>query len=272
VTGRRIPQRIWDVANYPLLVRSLQDAARQNSDEYALQPDLKQAVGSRSVAFLSHLYSHVADTGLNLTLLPIPQNYSAYTPYLDGRNAEWLASRGPEFLIFEDVVIDDRHAWTEAPATWAAVYRWYDTRALGERYLLLERRSHPRFDHFESMQSRTIHFGEVIPIPESNEPVFWSLGCSLSTPGRFRSLILRVPEVTMTITLANGHKMRYRTLLSVSETPSLGNRLPVNLAQFADIFRNPRPSSFSVQSLQFAGPGVSSYQQDCKLEFLRTAR
>ena len=271
VIGRRIPERLWSVARYPTLVRSLQDAARQNYNEYALQPELRQIVGGQRVAFLSHLYSHVAGTDLNLVLFPIPENYCLFTPYLDGRNAEWLSSSGPEFLIYEAVVIDDRHAWTEAPATWAAVYRWYETRALDGRYLLLQRRSHPRFSHFSSFQTRTIRFGDEIPIPESDEPVFWSLGCSLSLEGRLRTLILRVPEVTMTITLPNDHKLRYRTLLVVAGAPSMGNRLPVDLAHFAEIFKNPATANFNVRSLQFAGPGASSYQQECKLEFLRIA-
>lgn len=269
--GRRVPERLWNVAHYPSLVRALQDAARRNYDEYALPPTLQQIVGNQPVAFLSYLYSHVAGADLNLVLLPIPQNYALYTPYLDDRNAEWLSSSGPEFLIYEAVVIDDRHAWTEAPTTWAAVYRWYDARAMEGRYLLLQRRSHPRFNHFSSFETRTIHFGQEIPIPESDEPVFWSLGCSLSLEGRLGSLILRVPEVTMTITLPNGDKLRYRTLLAVAGSPSMGNRLPVDLAHFAEVFRDPAPSNFKVRSLQFAGPGTSSYRQECRLEFLRIA-
>jgi hypothetical protein len=267
--GRRIPERLWNVAHYPALVRSLQDAARRNYDEYALPPKLQQTVGDQPVAFLSYLYSHVAGTDLNLVLFPIPQNYALYTPYLDDRNAEWLSSSGPKFLIHESVVIDDRHAWTEAPATWAAVYRWYDTRALDGRYLLLQRRSHPRFGHFSSFETRTIRFGDEIPIPESDEPVFWSLGCSLSLEGRLRAVIVRIPEITMTVNFTNDLKLRYRTLLAVTGTPSMGNRLPVDLAHFADIFRDPATANFNVRTLQFAGPGASSYQQECKLEFLR---
>ena len=60
-------------------------------------------------------------------------------------NATWIRDRGPEFLLFDGFAIDDRSAWAETPAMWLEIYRWCNTRLLGRRYLLLERRREPRF-------------------------------------------------------------------------------------------------------------------------------
>jgi hypothetical protein len=271
LTGRQIPHLVSELFHYRSLVHSLGDAASLNAVEFGLEPDMKQIVGDQTVAFLSPFYSHTLGENLSLCLLPVIQNHGAYTPYLDGRNAEWISLQGPHFLLFQDVAIDGRHVWTEAPQSWAAVYRWYNTRALDDRYLLLERRSQPRFHHFEPIGSHTVRFGETVPIPKSDRPIFWTLRCSLNPHGRLLSLFFRVPEVTMILTQQNSHNKVYRTLLQVTEFPSLGNQIPTDLAQFAELFKaQSNPSSYA-QSIEFGGPGSSSYKESCQLQFLQTA-
>ncbi len=268
--GARVPGVLTKVFHYRSLVASLDESAIQNAAAFGLPPEMKELVGRSSIAYVSHLFSNALGEDMNLELLPVPQNFSAFTPYLDGRNAEWISSHGPQYFAFEFAFIDDRHPLTEAPATWAAIYRWYQTRATGQQYILLERRKEPRFERFETLQSRTIQFGEVVSVPASEDHIFWTLRCSPSREGKFRSLFFRVPEVTMTITLQNGHKLQFRTLLAVTGAPSIGNHLPVNLRQVAAVF-DPHPAlDFSDQTIQFGGPGRTSYEKSCALEFLRT--
>jgi hypothetical protein len=272
LTGVRSARFVWDVLHYKSLVRSLQDAARQNSAEVGLDPEIRRIVGQQTVAFLSHVYSSALGDDLNLALLPVLQNYSAYTPYLDGLNAEWITSRGPRFLVYEAIVIDDRQPWTEAPATWAAVYRWYDTRKLGEQYLLLERRSQPRFESFEPIESRMVSLGERISIPQSKQSLFWSMRCFLNREGRLRALFFRVPEVTMTVSLQNGARRVVRGILPVLEAPSAGNYMPFGLSQVAQVLDHHASPVFPPrQTLQFGGAGTASYQQTCQLQFWRAA-
>lgn len=271
LTGRQVPQLATEVLHYNSLVHSLQDAARKNAAEFGLEPAMRQTVGNESIAFLSTLYSQAVGENLRLSLLPVVQNHGAYTPYLDGRNAKWIEERGPRYLAFQDVAIDNRHVWTEAPQSWAAVYRWYDTRALDHRYLLLERRSQPRFHHFEPIGSQTVHFGEIVPIPKSDRPIFWTLSCSLNRYGRLLSLVFRVPQVNMILTQQNGQKRAYRTLLQVTESPSIGNQIPADLAQFAELFKTQSNPDFYAQSIEFGGPGTTAYEESCQLQFLVTA-
>jgi len=268
LSGSKVPGLIWDSLHYSSLDRSLREAAQRNAREFGLEPAIREIVGHEPVGFLSANYDRALGDDLNLSLFPVVQNYSAYTPYLDERNADWVTSRGPRFLVFENLAIDDRHVWTEAPATWAAAYRWYQTRAVGKRHLLLERRDQPRFGHFESIRSSTMQFGESIVVPTSVDPLFWTMHCSLNREGKLRALFLSVPEVTMAVHYENGHKKTFRSL--EQEGPSPGN-LPVNLAQFAHMFDGRPSPDTAVQSLQFGGPGGSSYQQTCLLQFFRMA-
>ena len=73
-----------------------------------------------------------------------------------------MRDRGPRFLIFDGVAIDKRDAWAETPAMWLEVYRWYDTRMLASKHLLLERRAGPRFGVLQrSRRSRLAWPGEL---------------------------------------------------------------------------------------------------------------
>ena len=160
--GARVLSVLAKIFHYRSLVAWLDESATQNAAAVGLPPEMKALVGRSSIAYVSHLFSNALGEDMNLELLPVPQNFSAFTPYLDGRNAEWISSHGPQYLVFEFASIDDRHPLTEAPATWAAIYRWYETMATGRQYILLERRKEPRFERFETLQSRSIQFGEAV--------------------------------------------------------------------------------------------------------------
>jgi len=269
LSGSRVPGLLWRSLHYPSLTHSLRAAAQQNVREFGLEPEIRAIVGDQSVGFLSPTYDYALGDHLNLSLFPVLQNYSAYTPYLDQLNAEWVTSHGPRFLLFENLAVDDRNMWTETPATWAAVYRWYGTRTLGKRFLLLERRKQPRFDHFQPTASATVGFGETIPIPKSTELFFWTTHCSLNPQGELRALLLWVPEVTMAVQLENGQKATFRSLMQ--DGPSPGNPFPINFAQLRQLFDDRPDSGSFAQTLQFGGPGASSFHKTCLLQFWRPA-
>jgi len=294
LVGARIPPLVWQALHYRALVRSLQYTARRNAAESGLEPELRSLVGDQPVAYLSLAYSNALGDHLNLALLPVLQNYSAYTPALDRLNGAFIADRGPRFLAYESQAIDNRHTWLEAPATWDAVYRWYDTRALGDHTLLLERRAHSRPLQLEPLASRQVAFGQSVPIPASAQPVFWTLQCSPNSAGGFRAALYRIPEVTMTVTHGNGLHRTYRVVLPVlNDAPSPASYLPIGLPQVAYLLASspvqPLPSiQFTAkpdqpsqtvanglppahpaphQSLAFSGTGSSSYSQPCRLQF-----
>ncbi|HYP05942.1 MAG TPA: hypothetical protein VER03_06875, partial [Bryobacteraceae bacterium] len=106
--------------------------ARRSDREYpaelALDPEIRGAIGSQSVAILSVAFHRDMMRHLNVELYPVIQRYSAYSPYLDEWNARWIREKGPRFLLFDGSAIDDRHLWTETPAMWLEIYRHYNTR------------------------------------------------------------------------------------------------------------------------------------------------
>jgi hypothetical protein len=272
ITGLRAPSLIWHALRFGNLRRILSAEAQSNFPNYLrIEPEIRDIIQNRPVASLSMSYTNAYMEGLTLVLYPVIQRYSAYTPHLDELNANWVRDHGPRFLIFDGKSIDGRHPWTETPAMWAEIYRWYDTRLLGAHNLLLERRSLPRFARFEPVTSSRLRFGAELQMPAS-EPVFWSMKCSLTGTGKLRAVLFRVPEVTMTVDKKDGRSDVFRVLLAVIGSPSPGNYLPGNLAEFASVFGKEELHSYSVEKLRLGGPGTSAYAPSCAVEFLRLVR
>ena len=272
VTGSQTMHDVWRVFRFPHLRQELAERSLRNFDSSdRVEPEITAMLKHEPVGSLSVMYSSYLMDGLNLALSPVVQRYSAYTPYLDRLNAEWVRTKAPRFLIFDGKSIDGRHAWTETPATWAEIYRLYDTRFLGAHNLLLERRDAPRFTQLETLTRERMRFGDELRIPASPEPIFWSMNCSLTEKGELRKLLFRVSDVTMTVYKSTGQNDTFRVLPSVLGSPSIGNYLPGSLIEFAAVLAPDHRPDFSVEKLTFGGPGTLSYSPVCDVEFLRQA-
>lgn len=263
ITGIATPLRVWNASHFDV------EARGGYSAETRIEPEIKLILGRDPVAFLSNVYSNAVVENLNLVLFPVFQRYSAYTPLLDQLDAVWVEKKGPPFLIFDGSAIDGRHPWTECPATWTAVYRWYNTRTLGSHNLLLERRMKPRFTHFEPLVLQTARLGEDLTLPASRDAVFWTIQCRLSRTGRIKELLGRVPPVMMDIYGKDGRSQTFRVLLPVLGAPSLGNYLPSSLTDFAELFSERDDRDFFVTKIEFRSSGRAAYNQDCQIEFFR---
>ncbi len=235
----------------------------------SVEPEILAIVKDSTVAFLSYRYSAAYFDGLNLQIYPVVQRYSAYTPYLDGLNAEWTRNQAPQFLVFDGSTIDNRHPWAETPAMWLEVYRNYDTRLLTRRNLLLERRQKPRFNKLELVGSFTVSMPGQLDLPPSDTAAFWSLACSLTSAGSLRNFLFRVPVPTMTTERDNGSREEYRSITEVLTAPVMGTWLPSTLAEFAEVFASKPAPRFRTRKLIFGGLGAYFYQPNCEARLLQ---
>jgi len=267
-TGIGAPIRVANALWLPHLRRTLAAQTQKNfPPSLRLEPEIKAVIGDQPVASLSNSYNEAFIEGLNLVLYPVPQRYSAYTTHLDQLNADWIQSQGPRFLIFDGLAIDGRHPWLDTTAMWLEVYRWYQTRMLGQHTLLLERRSAPRFTRLESLGQSEMHFGQPLPMP-AHDLLFWSMKCSLNSKGRLQALLFRIADVNVTL----GQPLpetTFRVVPAVFVAPSLGDELPTDLKDFAEVFSPHAVPKDRVDSMTFAGPGISSYNPTCDVQWLR---
>jgi hypothetical protein len=237
-----------------------------------LEPELVQAIGDSPVASLSASFTNLAAAGLRVSLYPVIQRYSAFTPRLDKLNAGWVRDKGPKFLVFDGDSIDERDPWAETPAMWLEIYRWYDARLLGSTDLLFERRAVPRFGRLEPVSHFKAGFPLELRPPASHEPLFWTMSCGYSALGRIEKLLFRVPGTFVSVVERGGHSRRVRVMPEVLVSPVPGNYWPGDLAQFASVFKPDPTPDFAVDKIVFDGFGMSAYSAACEVEFLRTAR
>jgi hypothetical protein len=235
----------------------------------SMDPEIRAIVKDAPVAFLSLNYSAAYFDGLNLQIYPVVQRYSAYTPYLDGLNAEWVRNRGPRFLVFDGLTIGGRHPWAETPAMWAEVYRNYNTRLLTAANLLLERRSKPRFTRFEVVRRFPVSMPGELDLASADHDGFWALNCGLSTFGSLNKLLLRVPLVSMTVLTDDRHSYWYRSITEVLTAPVPAAWLPGSLPEFAAALQPDSIPSGHIRKLIFGSYGAGFYQPPCQAEFLQ---
>ena len=269
-TGARALAMIVPLLRGGLHARLERQSAAKFEPEERLEPEIRAMIGDRPVASLSETYSDAYLDHLDLRLYPVIQRYQAYTPYLDGLNAEWIRDKGPRFLTFDGLAINSRERWAETPAMWAEVYRWYNTRALGSRHLLLERRAGPRFGRFESLR-RWRGPAASLEIPEGPGPVFWTMRCGMNRRGKLLSLLFRVPAAEIEVRKAGGTAKSYRVIPEVLSSPVMGTWLPGTLAETAAVFAESGSPGFAVRRLLFGGEGMACYSGECEFELLRTA-
>ncbi len=271
VTGIRPSLMLWHALT-PDRIHSWLRSQQQHflPADLRLEPEIRSVVRNEPVAILSMSYSYAAVDGLNLSLYPVVQRYVAYTPQLDQLNADWVRDKGPQFMIFDGQSIDGRQPWTETPAMWLEIYRWYNLRMLGQRNLLLERRDQARFTHFVPFAHSRVRFGDTLWFSTSAQPVFWKMQCSLKTAGKLQSILFRIPEIKVTLD-ERPQSREFRVLPDVLGSPSMGNQLPSDLVQFAAVFDASKGPGFSVKGLTIHGPGAAAYERDCEVELSHPA-
>ncbi|MFN0104382.1 MAG: hypothetical protein ACKV2U_20125 [Bryobacteraceae bacterium] len=280
ITGVRGLRLAWNAGNTQHLKSSLRAEAESGySAKLRVEPEVREAIGDATVTSMSVAYSGaVVLDSLRFVVYPMIARVSAFTPFLDEVCATWVREKGPRFIIFDGSSVDNRHPWAETPAMWLEVYRWYDTRMLGKRNLLLERRSQPRFSRLVPVDRFTIQLKSGFSLPQSQDAVFWTMSCRLNLAGKLQNLLFRLPPLTMEVQSPEGTRTNFRVLADVLANPTLGSTLPADLSQFANLFGIDAHPKQTVQHLSFGtwlGPDKlvvgenRSYEPSCEVEFFR---
>lgn len=225
-----------------------------------LPVEITSAIGSRQVAIFPYECAYAAANDLNFRPFPVLQSYSAYTPYLDGLDAAFLKDgrSAPPLVLFEWKSIDGRHPLLDVPATALALYRNYDLETAAAGYLLLRRRSAPRFAGARLVETRQLDLGQAFIFPPGRHPLIARIHLRLTPFGNLRKLLFRIPAVTMT---------GFRVPPEVLEDGVPLNFLPRNLedaeALFAGSPMPPHPCKFAI-----GGPGARFLSDPVRVEIL----
>jgi hypothetical protein len=204
-----------------------------------------------------------ADPGLHWDPEPVVQAYSAFTPYLDQKDAAFLASaRAPQRILYWPLQagFDFRDPFMDPPATTEAIYCHYAQLALATPWQILERVP-DRCGRAVTIGEAVAHFGQPVEVPNiPGKMVVASF--TLSTPllSRLEEDLLKPPATHLVAWAGAARPVTYRFVTGtaadnhiLSVPPSLG---------YAAAF-----TPAGIHQFEFSGGGWKAGQGSVKVVF-----
>ena len=131
-------------------------------------------------------------------MFPVPQAYSAYTPFLDEKDARFLEDDAvaPQRILFDWTAIDGRHPLLDVPALGLAMLRWYGVQGEygGGGHLVLERRKTPRFGQLRKLRTERFKVGQPLAI-DVTRPLVAKIRVRWNWRGDLTKFAYKLPEL-----------------------------------------------------------------------------
>ena len=216
------------LAPHSYLARST-PAVRAGAGEWTL-PETARRIGNARVDVVTNdqavaIYNAMYN-GFNYRPRPVFQSYSAYTPALAERNAEFFrGARAPKYVLSRWTTIDARYpAADDAPILMELLTHYRPV--LSERdYLVLERdpASDDGRDAEEHLLDVRAKRGQRIALPTANTDGLYtiSLGIHETLAARSLRILFRGRRLPFVIELEGGVQKRYELVPSVASVPFL---------------------------------------------------
>jgi hypothetical protein len=215
---------------------------RARAPEVLAPGDARTAIGRSSVDVMPWDSSLAIRSGLNLKQRPVIQSYSAYTRWLDERNARFLASdNASDFILYMALSpnsIDDRPAaWDESITKRALMenyipyMRFQQTRRFsptGEPHpvigLVVLKRS-PGAREYEPISTNSVALAldQPLDIPASTNFVFLWLDVERTPLGKLAALSCQTSGLAAEMEYSDGTTQQYRAVLPILSTGVLIN-------------------------------------------------
>jgi hypothetical protein len=153
---------------------------------------------------LSVAFAH----GLNLQPRPVLQSYAAFTPALIERDARhFRGPNAPDHVLMSVGAIDGRLPTMEDSTTWLELLSRYELTDTSCAFLRLSRRSQPKLSlNDEPVFRQTVRWNEAVELPDDlTGPVWCRIHLKPSLPGRFASILYRLPEIHLKTQVGHDH-------------------------------------------------------------------
>jgi hypothetical protein len=195
--------------------------------------------GAKTVDVVPWEIAYCPANGLRWSPMPVLQTYSAYTKWLDERNARhFIHERVPDYVIVNYAAIDGRDPLWEAPVTWRAIFTHYEVRRadLEQNILLLRRRRDPVEGAPQTVARAQFTAGEWVSVPPSDTPLYARIEMPLTWRGKLWRTLYRVPPVNIEVVYESGRRNTRRVIPDVAGNGLLMNALPIWVNELADLF------------------------------------
>lgn len=269
-------ENVGALMDFPAFER--QARASQDQDFSAtghLPPELLSRVGDHSIAIYPVKMVYAAMNPIRFTPFPVIQAYSAYTPYLDGWDAEFLDNpRRPDFVLFEWHPIDGRHPLLDCPQTALALYRNYEFDSAYGTILLLHARSKPLPSGMQLVERTTMTLGKMLDDTKmamgqplhfaTRNPISVRVFLDYTLQGRLADLFFRVPPV-YAILSGPQKKAYWRIPPRVISGGIPLSLIPLDLEDTRKLFETGRTEA-NFDTIAISGPGAASFSPTARVE------
>jgi hypothetical protein len=266
-TGLQYAQPLAQLAHWDTLRANLKQRNEANLSTDRLPADLLARVRGRTVTIFPWESSYAAANRLEYRPFPVFQSYDAYTPYLDGWNAEFFdkAERAPDFVIFDWAAIDGRHALLDVPQTALALYRNYELEGTFGGHLLLRRLSQPRFPKLlRTVRRETMRIGEKLRLPERANAAVVNLKLKWNLEGALKKFFWRLPEIRWIAAFGDGSTLSARIPPAVIAAGVAVDLIPSDVRAMRGLYSG-EPGR-QVEYVVIAGVGAKHLVQDIDYE------
>lgn len=203
----------------------------------------------------------------NLKIMPILQQYSAYTPKLDYQDATFF-ERNVDFIIFNLDTIDWRYPLLETPHSWNSIFYMYDVVDYDGKNFLLQKKQKADTCEVSFLNSLNIYKGEEVQLPNIENRLFLAVESKLNFLGILSQIFWKIPSVYMIVEFSNGSSICKRVLLNNLQTPMLIDAIPYDDVQFYKIMQGEIP--ITIKSIRFQGDGLKYYDDRMRVAFFET--
>ncbi len=238
-----------------------------------LPADIRATIGQATMDVMPWEVSLAIANGLNYQPRPIPQSYSAYTPWLDGLNAHHLAANNaPDYILFsgaQPAAIDDRPAaWDEAQTKRVLLENYsYQTKfplpqKVGQAVQLKSAntfllRHTPRVRRLVPVSTNAVvlQLNQTLSIPTTTNLIFLTLQVDRSVLGKLQSAAFAPALLAVCFQYEDGTSKICRAILPILQTGVLVNRRVESEEDIgnwlkAAAFKNPAITAISFSSAQ----------------------
>ncbi|MBP5158166.1 MAG: hypothetical protein ILP18_09885 [Treponema sp.] len=177
----------------------------RNAQGRSLDPQFTDLVGTGSVAIFPDELFYLGDGSVQFKAMPVIQNYSAYTAWLDETNAAFFMDDGaPDFVLVGLESIDMRMPLAETPATYSAIREHYALVAVSDSELLFKRKeTGPAGQRIQKrIVRRDVWTGSSVSRPSGTE--YLSIDMKQSLLGKLSEFFWKALPVFVDITFDDG--------------------------------------------------------------------
>ncbi|MEO8084140.1 MAG: hypothetical protein ABI780_09980 [Ardenticatenales bacterium] len=257
------PARIVEALRWPRTRAAVaaQDRATRAAAVAAFGPgfDVPGRVGNATIDAYPWDVAGVALAGLNWTPRYVPQSYQAYDPVLDRRTAAGIEGAArPAYILYRIEAVDDAQPATVDPATWRAIWRWYEIDAHDQAdTLLLKRRKRPRFNLLRPLGDGVARLGQPIDVPDAGgRPVLLYGDLAPSLAGRLLAAAFRLAPPEIDVERLDGTHERHRVVWANLVDGILASHMPQWRHQITPLLgRDWTPPPATVRRLTFVADG-----------------